>query len=85
MEKKGRKPELTMNFNGRNIRSEEGLICLTDLWKAAGSESNRDPRQWKRKMGQQFIDSVAKRLNTNMSDIYKSVRGKGGYIYIRPY
>jgi len=82
MGKKGIKPESVMSFNGRDIRSEEGLICLTDLWKAAGKpEGKRDPRRWKQESGEQFIDSVAKRLHTDMSDIYKSVRGKGGYTY----
>ncbi len=81
MEKKGIKPESAMSFNGRDIRSQDGLICLTDLWKAAGSESNRDPRQWKRKMGQQFIESVAEKLNVPISHIYKTTRGKNGGTY----
>ncbi len=36
--------EISMDFNGHQIRSKEGLICLTDLWKAAGEpEGKRDP------------------------------------------
>jgi len=82
MEKKGIKPESAMSFNGRDIRSEEGLICLTDLWKAAGKpEGKHDPRLWKLKAGSQFIDSVAEKLNVSPGNIYKTARGKNGGTY----
>jgi len=75
-------PKASMSFNGHGIRSKDGLVCLTDLWKAAGQpQGKRDPRRWKQEAGQQFIDSVARKMNVNMSDIYRAVRGRGGHTY----
>lgn len=67
--------EVSMSFNDHQIHSKDGLICLTDLWKAAGEpEGKHDPRQWKIKAGHQFIESVAKKLNVPYGNIYKAVR-----------
>ncbi|QTA85822.1 KilA-N domain-containing protein [Desulfonema magnum] len=74
--------ELSMDFNGQHIRPKEGLICLTDLWKASGKPKGKlDPRLWKKYTGEQFIDSVAKKLNVSPANIYKTKRGKNGGTY----
>ncbi|HEY9643509.1 MAG TPA: KilA-N domain-containing protein [Coleofasciculaceae cyanobacterium] len=59
-----------------NVSNEQ--MSLTDLWKAAGSPANKDPRQWKRKEGKAFIKAVAKKLNVPEGHIIVSTRGKGG-------
>jgi hypothetical protein len=41
----------------------------------------RDPRHWKNEAGQNFIDSVAKKLNMRSKTIYKTTRGRGGATY----
>lgn len=58
--------------------NDKGLICLTDMFSAAGSPENKDPRQWKRKSGQEFIDFVANNLNVPTGHIYQSSKGRGG-------
>lgn len=66
-------------YHNHNIRIKGGLVNLTDLWKAAGEpEGKHDPRQWKRFAGQEFIDSVAQKLNVLPEHIYKTTRGKYG-------
>ncbi|QTA85823.1 hypothetical protein [Desulfonema magnum] len=65
--------ELSMDFNGQHIRSKDGLICLTDLWKSSGKiEGKLDPRFWKLRGGHEFINSVAKKLNVTSGNIYKT-------------
>ena len=36
-----------LQVRGRTVRSDEnGLVCLTDIWKAAGFSVNQKPGQW---------------------------------------
>ena len=87
-------------FENKTVRvDEEGLICLTDLFKVATenglAEGKQNPYEWSRPQrsvksgstgkiddvvsgGRQFIDFVAKNLNTAATHIYKTKRGKGG-------
>jgi hypothetical protein len=65
-------------INGTEIRVRDGMPCLTDLWRAGGSEENKDPYQWSRRDGADFIDFIkenSKRLN---KPIYQVDRGRGG-------
>ena len=72
-------PELSMDFNGQRIRSKDGLICLTDLWKAAEKpEGKLDPRLWKKFTGEYTIDFVSKKLNVAREKIYVTKPGRGG-------
>jgi len=69
-------------YKDKCIRHDGDLICLTDLWKVSGQPSGkRDPRRWKTESGQEFIDSVAKKLKVPVVNIYKTVRGRGGATY----
>lgn len=55
------------------------MVCLTDLWNAAGCpKGKRDPRKWKLEAGKQFIDFVAKFLNVRSAYIWDARRGQGG-------
>lgn len=62
--------------------NDEGLVSLTDLFKAAQAarqaNGKRDPRRWKDEAGQEFIAVVAGTLNVPPADIYKATKGKGG-------
>ena len=53
-------------------------ICLTDLWKASGSKENREPRQWRRKEGKEFIQALTEVLNVPEKHVIKSKSGKYG-------
>jgi hypothetical protein len=63
-----------------NIKDKE-LVNLTRAWKAIGSPDNKDPRQWKRKGGREFIETLSKKLNVPSEHIYTTVRGKRGGTY----
>jgi len=60
----------------------EGLVSLTDMYNAACSQGwadkKRNPSDWSIEAGADFIDFVAKNLNTRKQGIYKTARGKGG-------
>lgn len=66
-------------FNRQSVRTESDLVCLTDMWKAAGQPHGKEsPRDWKRHAGKQFIDFVAKFLNAAPARIWDARRGQGG-------
>ncbi|AIS94396.1 kilA-N domain protein [Burkholderia thailandensis MSMB59] len=72
-----------LTIGGKAVRCDDaGLVSLTDLYaaaEAAGSATGkRNPSDWSREAGAQFIDFVAGQLNTRKSGIYVSRRGKGG-------
>jgi hypothetical protein len=54
-------------------------LSLNDLWRAAGSPPNKDPRQWLRLPdARNFIAFEAKRDNVDRSHIIQSERGRMG-------
>jgi hypothetical protein len=66
-------------YRNHTIRMRNGLISLTDLWKASETPIGKhDPRDWKRRAGQSFIDAVAEKLNVSTGRIYQTTRGAGG-------
>lgn len=46
-------------FMGTVIRRNGETMCLTDLWRAAGSPPNRGPYEWLRKEGRDFVEHVS--------------------------
>lgn len=72
-----------ITLGGQPLKTnDEGLVSLTDLFKAAQAagqaDGKRDPRRWKDEAGQEFIAVVAGTLNVPPADIYKATKGKGG-------
>lgn len=53
-------------------------LCLTDMWKAAGSPENREPWNWSRFEGSRFIDAVAQLHNLSTAQVIEAKKGKGG-------
>ena len=79
MKKSSKSTKFELVYKDKSIRQDGDFICLTDLWNASGKPSKkRDPRNWKSEAGQEFIDSVAKKLNACSTDIYKTTRGRYG-------
>lgn len=80
------KPKVLNNLQGLQFKTNtEGLVSLTDLFKAAQTagqaDGKRDPRRWKLQDGEQFIAFVCETLNVPQRDIYKATKGKGGGTY----
>src|SRR5271156_6570700 len=54
-------------------------VSLTDIYKAAGSPPNKDPREWLRHDDtREFIDFQAKLLNVGLDHIYQTKKGRSG-------
>ncbi len=83
-----------LKIRGRAIRSDEnGLICLTDIWDAAGFKVNQKPNDWWRNPGAQslaiaLIDQIAgksrNKAKITIKSIFYSKSGKGGGTYAHP-
>ena len=64
---------------GYNVRTDGDLVSLNDLYALAGSPKNQSPYEWSRlPTTVQLIEKVSENLNTEISRIIKSKRGKGG-------
>lgn len=59
------------------LRDSEGLVSLTDMWRAQGSPEHRDPYQWTRKAGKEFIASLEAAHKGPKKPFMKTRRGKG--------
>ena len=58
---------------------EKKLINLTQMWRAAGSPESKDPREWRRRKGKEFIADLARSLDVAPCHIARSTKGgKGG-------
>lgn len=74
--------DLTLSYNGQDIRSRNEMLCLTDMWRAAGGTRSNRPSAWfALPQTNGFMEAVAQNLNVRLSDIIKSDRGKGGSTY----
>lgn len=57
-------------------RTDDGLVNLTDLWKAAGKPEDKDPSTWARFVGSDFISYAE--ANSVDSRVWFAKRGNGG-------
>ncbi|RWR08516.1 KilA-N domain-containing protein [Paenirhodobacter populi] len=65
-------------YNSIAIRDKGEMLSLTDMWKAAGADSSRQPANWTASAdGGRFIEYATDILNPGNSgnDLVKSVRG----------
>lgn len=61
--------------------NENGMISLTDLWKAGGARLNQKPADWRRKEGSAFIDFVARKESMPGEHIFFVLMGRNGGTY----
>jgi hypothetical protein len=89
--------DVTMNdlkIRGRTIRSDEnGLICLTDIWDAAGFKVNQKPNDWWRNPTAQslavaLLDQITgksrNKTKISVKTIFYSKAGKSGGSFGHP-
>ena len=71
---------INKEFQGHLIRVVEGQnLSLTDMWKASGNLTNKNPYEWLRlPQTDEFITTVSKKLNTGKSRIIETQRGRTG-------
>lgn len=63
-------------YAGSPIGERDELLCLTDMWKAAGSPENKRPVDWLRSADAQgFISFLAESLNVGISHLAISEKG----------
>ncbi len=66
-------------YNSVRIRyNAEGLLSLTDMWRAAGAPKDKSPDAWRRYAGADFIDFVTQYLHEDKSRFIRLSRGRSG-------
>ena len=67
-----------LTYEGAMIGQRDQMLSLTDMWRAAKSPEHREPYEWARKEGSEFIGFIAEMHNTPIGRIMIAKRGKGG-------
>lgn len=65
-----------LTFNDTPIKDKNDMLCLTDMWKAAGGKNGQRPANWARKEGADFIAKIAD--NVPVGHIIEQRRGRNG-------
>lgn len=69
-----------LTYNGQTIRERADMLCLTDMWKAAGSPPSKRPSHWARLP--QAVEFISKTLeNVGKSDVWAQRSGRGGGVW----
>lgn len=64
-------------YNGHDITfDDKRFVCVTDMWRAAGSIPGREFKKWRSYQGANFIDSLAQNLKVRRADLTRSVTGR---------
>src|SRR3989304_6096039 len=65
-------------YSGTPIGERGETLCLTDMWRAAGSIANREPWNWARFEGKPFVEFITENLNLSSTQVWNSERGQHG-------
>lgn len=69
-------PSSGLVYEGQVIRPDGELLCLTDMWRAAGSDPKKGPAEWSRWQGsQQFIEFICDQHGISHDGCFRVVRG----------
>lgn len=67
------------SFNNVVLRDEGEFLCLTDMWRAAGSDESKRPVEWLRSASaQEFIEFIAENLKVGNSHVELLRVNRGG-------
>jgi hypothetical protein len=63
-------------YNGLTIGTQQEMVCLTDLWRSAGSDMSKRPPEWLRSLAAtDFIDYLSENLKVGISHLVITERG----------
>ena len=65
-----------------NVKNDNGMVSITDLWKQAGSPKNKRPIDWQEKEStKEFIDALSLTFSSAKKALLKTKRGNGAGTY----
>jgi hypothetical protein len=67
-------------YSGMRIRNRDEMLCLTDMWRAAGGDdASKRPVDWLRSVeAQHFIEFLSENLNVEISHLLQIEQGRTG-------
>src|SRR5262245_12592921 len=66
-------------YQGVPIGARQEMLCLTDMWRATGSDPSKRPVIWKELPGKsEFIEHIALSLKVKEFDLFEIERGRNG-------
>lgn len=71
--------KIRLYFKSQAIREDGEFLCLTDMWRAAGSDENRRPVIWLRQDAtQQFAEYLAAEQKVTLDHLSRAELGRNG-------
>lgn len=68
-----------LNYGGAAIRDRDDHLCLTDMWRAAGSDPSKQPAKWREHDGtKEFVSYIAETLRWEESFLFAAKEGRNG-------
>lgn len=66
-------------YNDFLIAERDDFLCLTDMWRAAGSDPSKRPVDWLRQDAtREFIGFIADELKVSQDHLFKTEQGRNG-------
>jgi hypothetical protein len=63
-------------YNATPIQDRGEMLCLTDMWRAAGSEPAKGPYEWRRLPGSSdFIEHIGAVTGKSRDELFQVIRG----------
>lgn len=70
---------VVFSHNGVDIPFDGNrLVDLTAMWRAVGTPSNKEPKEWRRYAGSEFLKELAAREKVGVSRLFRVTRGRTG-------
>ncbi|MCE7039183.1 KilA-N domain-containing protein [Dyadobacter sp. CY312] len=80
--------ETLISFHGQELpvrKDKDGNVCLTDLWKLAGSDDNKKVQKWMRQeQAIGFCRALMGLLKVDLKSLLKTKAGKNGATWAHP-
>lgn len=72
-------------YEGHAIKINDGMINLTNMWKACGEQANKEPWSWERHDNVvEFIDVLKSKENLSHEQVWKTKAGRYGGTFAHP-
>jgi hypothetical protein len=72
-------PLSALVYNGLTIGTQHEMVCLTDLWRSAGSDDSKRPAKWlELPSTREFIDYVGSLTIRNSDSLISTIEGRNG-------
>lgn len=72
-------------YEGHVIKVNDGMLNLTNMWKACGGQENKEPWSWERQDNvTEFVGVLKSKENLSQGQVWKTKAGRNGGTFAHP-